>query len=231
MDVGRFPQQVLDLLSFLSGKIDKEHIFSSIRVQAGPDPETIPTVWLLGSSDFSARLAALIGLPFAFADFFGTTGGHGPRVAEIYRNEFQPSDYLREPRVNVTVQAMCAPTEKEALFMAASRNLGKAGSILEEHHRQMSDSEKAQYPTLPIGLVPPDEASDFPLSDRAKEYIESLRHGYLDGDPAQVKRMILDTAKSYGAQDVSVVTTCYSYENRRRSYQLIAEAFGLEPRS
>lgn len=231
MDVGRFPQQVLDLLSFLSGKIDKEHVFSSIRVQAGPDPETIPTVWLLGSSDFSARLAALIGLPFAFADFFGTTGRHGPRVAEIYRNEFQPSDYLKEPRVNVTVQAMCAPTEKDALFMATSRNLGKAGSILEEHRRQMTESEKSQYPTSPKGLVPPEEASEFPLPDRAKEYIESLRYGYLDGDPVQVKRMILDTAKSYGAQDVSVVTTCYSYEDRRRSYQLIAEAFDLEPRS
>ncbi len=229
MDVNLFPQQVIDLLSFLAGQIDKNHVFAGIRAQAGPDPETTPTVWLLGSSDYSARLAARIGLPFAFADFFGTTGRHGPMVAELYRKEFQPSAYLNEPRLNVSVQTLCAPTEDEALFLAGSRNISKAGSILEEQRARVPEDKAADYPTQRHGLIPPEEAAEFPLTEKAQEYIETLKTGYLDGDPAQVKKKIIDTAENYGAQDVSVVTTCYSYENRRRSYELISEAFGLEP--
>ena len=230
MDVNLFPQQVIDLLSFLAGQIDKDHVFAGIRAQAGPDPETTPTVWLLGSSDYSARLAAVIGLPFAFADFFGTTGRHGPMVAELYRKEFQPSNYQREPRINVAVQALCAPTEGEALFLAGSRNISKAGSILEEHRARIPEDEAEDYPPVRHGLIAPEEAAEFPLTEKAREYIEGLKIGYLDGDPAQVKTKITDIAEIYGAQDVSVVTTCYSYEYRRRSYELIAEAFGLEPR-
>ena len=230
MDVNLFPQQVMDLLSFLAGQMAEGHVFADVRAQAGPEPDTTPTVWLLGSSDYSARLAALIGLPFAFADFFGTTGRHGPLVAELYRREFQPSAYSKKPRVNVTVQALCAPTEEEALFLAASRNLSKAGSILEEHRNRIPEDQAGEYPAPQQGLLPPKDAAGFPLTDRAREYIESLRSGYLDGDPPQVKKRIMDTAESYGAQDVSVVTTCYSYEKRLRSYELIAEAFELAPR-
>lgn len=231
MDVKLFPKQVMDLLSFLGGNVDENHVFSSIRAQAGPDPKTTPDVWLLGSSDYSARLAALIGLPFAFADFFGTTGSHGPMVTELYRKEFQPSAYLEEPKVNVTVQALCAPTEQEALFLAGSRNLSKAGSILEEEHRiRVMENKASEYPTPFHGLIPPEEAADFQMSDKVLQYIESLKSGYLDGDPAQLKNKITTTAEAYGAEHVSIVTTCYSYEYRRRSYQLIAESFGLEPR-
>ena len=230
MDINRFQQQVMDLLAFLSGQVAEDHVFASVRSQAGPVPETTPTVWLLGSSDYSARLAALTGLPFAFADFFGTTARHGPLVTEIYRQEFQPSPYLKEPRVNVTVQSLCAPTEEEALFISSSRNLSKAMSILEEHRARIPESQASEYPPPPRGLLPPEEAAKFPLTAKARDYIDGLQDAYLDGDPAQVKKKILDTAESYGAQDVSVVTTCYSYENRLRSYQLVAETFGLEPR-
>ena len=231
MDVNLFPQQVLDLLSFLGGKIAEDHVFAHIRAQAGPDPETTPTVWLLGSSDYSARLAALFGLPFAFADFFGTTGRHGPMVAELYRKEFNPSDYLKEPRINVTVQALCAPTEDEAMFLASSRNLSKAGSILDKNRTRIPMGEATEYPITPHGLLPPEEATEFPLTEESLAYIEGLKSGYLDGDPNQVKRKIINAAEAYGAQNVSIVTTCYSYEYRRRSYELIAKAFSLEPRA
>ena len=123
-DVRTFPRQVHDLLAFLSGKMAADHPFAGISPLAGPQPGTGPEVWLLGSSDFSARLAAMLGLPFAFADFFGNLE-HGPLVADLYRREFQPSAYLDAPRLNVTVQVMCAPTEEEARYLASSRNLNK----------------------------------------------------------------------------------------------------------
>ena len=141
-----FPQMVSDLLAFLENEISDDHPFAGIVAQAGPKPSEVPDVWLLGSSDFSARLAGLLGLPFAFADFFGTTGEYGPAVAALYREQFKPSKYLKEPKVNVTVQALCAPTDEEAQFIASSRNLSKAG----------------QHLNLQGGLLPPEEASGYP---------------------------------------------------------------------
>src|SRR6185312_13597940 len=77
-DVSQFPRQVADLVGFLEGALPPEHPFETIKAQPGAAPAGLPEVWLLGSSDYSARLAASMGLPFAFADFFGTAGDYGP---------------------------------------------------------------------------------------------------------------------------------------------------------
>ena len=129
-DIEQFPRQVMDLLSFFHGFASPEHPFKDIRVQPGPRPETKPEVWLLGSSDYSARLAAALGLPYAFAEFFGIPGEQGPISAALYRQEFQPSKFLATPKVNVTLQVTCAPTTEEALFIASSRRLNKANRLL-----------------------------------------------------------------------------------------------------
>src|SRR5579875_2322882 len=90
-DINTFPRQVEDLVGFLSGRLPAGHPFAAIEAQPGPPPASVPDVWLLGSSDYSARLAAMLGLPFAFADFFGNAGDIGPQVADLYRRLFQPS--------------------------------------------------------------------------------------------------------------------------------------------
>lgn len=210
-DVNRFPQMVSDLIAFLEDGLTDDHPFAGIRAQAGPTPSDLPEVWLLGSSDFSARLAGLLGLPFAFADFFGTTGEYGPAVAHLYREQFKPSKYLDEPKVNVTVQALCAPTDEEARFIASSRNLAKA----------------AQHLGLNDGVLPPEEAVDYPLTEVARQYIESLTPAYVDGSPERVRSRIVQLAADYGTSDVGIVTNCYYHEHRVRSYRLIADAFEL----
>ena len=106
---------------------------------------------------------------------------------------------------------MCAPTEEEAQFLASSRNLNKV----------------AQHLELKEGLLPPEEASQYKLPSVARQYIESLKPSYIDGEPDQVRDKILELAGRYGTNEVSVVTTCYSYEERERSYGLIAEALGV----
>ena len=126
MEVEHFPQQVVDVIGYLQDALQPDHPFASIKLTPGPTPETAPEVWLLGSSDYSARLAATLGLPFAFADFFGSTGKHGPAVTEIYRREFSPSALCPEPKVNVALQVICAPTEEEAQRVASSRNYNRA---------------------------------------------------------------------------------------------------------
>ena len=214
IEVEHFPRQVVDLLRFLSGNMEREHPFAQIRPQPGRPPADQPEIWLLGSSDYSARLAAVLGLPFAFADFFGTTGDLGPSVAELYRREFRPSEYLSEPRVNVTVQTICAETEERARFVASSRNLSKLSSLTGER----------------LGLLPPEEASHRQLSVREEQIVARFTLGYADGDPDQVRSKLLASAERYGTADVGIVTNCYYFEDRVRSYELVARAMGLKPR-
>jgi len=212
-EIQHFPQQVLDLLGFINGEIDESHPFAKIHVQPGPKPDSAPEVWLLGSSTYSAQLAAQLGLPFSFADFFGNTGDFGPTVVEIYRSEFKTSRFLSEPKVNVTVQVICAPTEEEAVLLGASRNLNRVAWFMGMEH----------------GLLPPEEAAAYPLTEEAKQYVESYSRGYRDSTPEQVRDWMVEAADRYQTRDVGVVTNCYSFEARVRSYRLLAEAFGISP--
>ena len=218
-DAGKFPQQVMDLLGFLSGQLDGDHPFAGVAAQPGPASETTPEVWLLGSSHYSARLAALIGMPFAFADFFGDMREHGPAVAEIYRGEFKPSPLLAAPRVSIALQVLCAPTTEEALYLGASRNVNKAASFRDQQ----------QQPELQ-GLLPPKEAAAYPLEESGRHFMERFRMGYIDGNPRQVRQEILEVAGLYGTTEVGIVTNCYAFQDRVRSYELVADAFSLAPR-
>lgn len=224
-EIRTFPRQVHDLLDFLSGKLAEDHPFEGIKALAGPQPPTSPEVWLLGSSDFSARLAAMLGLPFAFADFFGNQA-HGPLTAELYRNEFKPSVYLATPRLNVTVQVLCAPTEQEARYLSSSRNLNKLPQIRLDHRCEPSPA----HANLHSGLLAPDEALALPLSDLERDAMADMASSYIDGDPEQVCRQIVTTANRYGTTNIGIVTNCFAFKDRTRSYELVARALNMSGR-
>ncbi len=213
MDIGQFPHMVRDLLGFLKGELEEGNPLREVKAQPGGPPGTVPRVWLLGSSDYSARLAATMGLPFSFADFFGNTGDYGPMVTELYRKEFKPSEHLSEPKVNVGLQVVCAPTAEEARFVGASRRIGKALSSMG---------------LTTTGILPPEEAVDWPLPDDAKAQMEQSTIGYIEGDPQRVREEMLAAAERYQTGDLGVVTNCYYFEHRVRSFELIARAFGAE---
>ena len=217
VEVETFPQQVVDVIGYLYDALQPDHPFAALKVAPGPVPETSPDVWLLGSSDYSARLAAQLGLPFAFADFFGTTGGHGPAVADIYRREFSPSGLYAEPKLNVTLQVLCAETQAEAQRIAASRNFNRA--------RRMLVAQGHEEPRE--GLLPPNEAAARPLNVQAQAYVQEHVGGYIDGDPAQVAEGIAAAAERYGTTDVGIVTITYSLADRIKSYELIARELNL----
>ena len=209
-----FPQMVGDLLGFLNGTLPEGHPLHEITAQPGTQPDTVPEVWLLGSSDYSAQLAAHLGLPFSFADFFGNTSEYGPRMADLYRQLFRPSEYLDEPVVHVGLQVICAPTEEEAKFVGASRTLNKVISALG---------------LTTGGLLPPEEAIDWPLDEPAKEYMAQSTKSYIEGDPDQVRDGILASAERYQTANIGIVTNCYYFEHRVRSYELVAQAMGVDP--
>jgi luciferase family oxidoreductase group 1 len=210
-NIQTFPQQVVDLVGFLSGTLPDEHIFSQIKSQPGPPLTSIPGIWLLGSSDYSARLAAAFGLPFSFADFFGTTADHGVMVAELYKKHFSPSEYLNKPKLNVALQVVCAETSERADFIASSRNISRINTL-----------KGIREP-----LLSPEKASLIELTAYESQYLESVNKHMIQGPPELVKEQILATANAYGTTDVSIVTNCHYFEDRVRSYELIADAFNL----
>ena len=169
-------------------------------------------MWLLGSSFYSAQLAAVLGLPFSFADFFGMTSFHGPEATSVYRQEFKPSPFLSEPKVNVTVQVICAATSEDAEYLATSRRIDRLRMALGERQ----------------GLLPPEEAAAYALREDERIYIERNTVGNIVGDPEHVEEMIVQAAARYDTTNVGIVTNCYDFQARVTSYQLVAERFNLQ---
>ena len=213
VDINHFPQQVMDTIGYLSNTIAEDHPFATISAQPGSPPEGIPGVWLLGSSDYSAQLAAVLGLPFSFADFFGHTSEYGPRVAEIYRTQFQPSGYLTEPKLNVALQVVCADTEGRAQFLASSRRIARVRSL--DPGNRLG------------GMIPPKEASVYQLNDAERKVVDQFSRGFIVGDPEQVRHDIIEASMRYDTNDLTVVTNVFYFEERLRSYELVAETMGV----
>ena len=105
-----FPQQIADLLGFLHGALPPGHVFEPVL--AMPTGPTAPEMWLLGSSDQSAAVAAHFGTGFSFAHFINQDGG--AEVTRAYRRQFRPPQWLDAPRSSAAVFVVCADTEAEA---------------------------------------------------------------------------------------------------------------------
>ncbi len=210
INVEYYPAQVIDLINYVNNSLAEDHPFKGVQASADTNTPSSLDIWLLGSSDYSARLAATLGLPFAFADFFGDLP-HGPIVADLYRRTFKPSKYLKNPLLTVAVQALCATTEEEALFLGSSRNLNKASSVMGLHQ----------------AFISPEEATQYPLTEQAEQFMKSFRKGYIDGNPKQVAKKILNVANKYKTNEIAIVTNAYSHEVRIQSYTLIANEFNL----
>ena len=208
-DVREYPEQVDDLIAYLADDLDPAHPFYGVR--AGPTPATLPEIWLLGSGIDSALLAAERSLPFSYAHFFGTAAGHGPAIVASYREHFQPSERLAEPRVNVAVQVMCAATDAQAQWHASSLKLGRI---------QMARGRQT-------GIVPPEEASAHEFSAEEIAFLRRAPLTSVVGDPASVRTELEELAALYRTGDLGVVTICYDFQARVLSYELLARECGL----
>jgi len=210
-EIRHFPRQVVDLLGFLNNDLEDGHFFSSIS--AGPGEPEVPDVWLLGSRYESANMAAQLGLPFAYAHFFGINVEEGPAIVANYRQNFQPSEQFPEPKINVGVHVVCAETEKEARRLSASRNLSRLFNITGRANGIPSPEDATKY------LYRADEAA----------FVKQYEDVCVDGDPEQVKKGLEEIAEMYGTWDLSVVTITHALADRVHSYELLAEVCGLTP--
>ncbi len=202
-----FMDQTAELLAFLNDGFPAQHPFAKIRVS--PETPGGPDVWMLGSSLWSSSAAAEFGLPYAFAHFFSPV--HTRAAIAGYQQQFVESRYRPRPEAMVAVGVICADTEEEAEYLAASVRLLQRRIRLGDRS-PVASPEDALRELRAFG-APAVEEGEFPR--------------YFVGTPAKVKRGLEAMAGELGIGELVVNTIVWDHAARLRSYGLLAEAFGL----
>ena len=210
LDIEHFPYQINYLRQFLDDSLASDDPFYGVHAE--PRGAGAPELWLLGSSAQSAAYAAYFGLPYCFAHFINSEGG--VEAVASYRERFRPSEHAPEPRVSIGVFAICADSEDDARELALSRDL----FIL--------NLRKGRPSPVPS----PEQARDYAYDARERAIVELSRGRTIAGDGPQVKARLVALADAYQAEELVVVTITFDFEARKRSYELLAQAFALTPR-
>ena len=186
--VSRFPEYVDNVLAMMEPAGVGLTVAGRVHaLRATPAASSVPTIWLLGSSDYSARLAAEKGMPYVFAHHFS---GSGTAAAlEIYRSTFRPSPELVEPRTFLTVNAAVAPTHEEAELLALPQLLAMVAL-------------RTGQPLTPQRLV--EEAEKVELASAHQDLLDRMRSRWVIGSAEEARGLIDDLAATYGVDEVMV---------------------------
>ncbi len=199
-----FLTQLAELMAWGDGTLPAGHPFAKIR--AMPDDVRLPPIWLLGSTDYSANLAAELGLGFAFAGHFSPEAPEGP--LHLYRQRFQPGA-LATPHAIVALSVFCAETEAAATRIAASVLLSFA---------QLRAGRAGRMPS-------PEAALAHVYTPEEQATVALFRKLQILGTPTQVRAAIEKVVASTGADEVMLATHAFDPAARIRSYELVAGAF------
>jgi luciferase family oxidoreductase group 1 len=189
------PKLFEELMAFFRGTFP--------RIHAVPGDGQMPEIWLLGSSDFSARMAGELGLPFSFAHHFMPQNTEP--ALEIYRRHFTPSPWLTEPHAMVGVAVVCAETDEEAQWLHGSARL----SFLRLRTGNPS--------TLPS----PEEAAAFQYTDESRSFVDSWTASHVVGSPETVRAGLDELQQRTQANELILTTNVWDHAARLRSYELI----------
>ena len=208
MQADDFPELLDELLAF-GGRAEfpPDHPFRSVR--ALPDDVPLPPVWILGSSDYGARLAGVRGMGYGFAHHFSAQWVDA--AAQAYHANFRPSAEMSRPHLILTVAAVCAETDAEADRLATTIDLAWVRRA------------RGEFRPLPS----PEEAAAHRWSPEERAAAETNRENLFVGSPATVRAGILRLAARTQAAEVMVTTMTWDHQARRRSYELLADAWGL----
>jgi luciferase family oxidoreductase group 1 len=194
--VDDFPRHVVDLLSYFDDP--------SGPINAYPHPQSAPSVWLLGSSDFSAQLAGALGLPFSFAHHFSAASTL-PALA-AYRASFRPSAVLERPHAMVAVAVICADDDERAQWLAGPSRLSFA---------RLRQGRPQPLPT-------PEEAAEHIFTPMEKEIVRGWSSSMIVGGPATVRRGLGELLAATAADELMVTTMVHGHADRLHSYGLLA---------
>ncbi|QIK79259.1 LLM class flavin-dependent oxidoreductase [Sphingomonas piscis] len=203
-DENQFPRDVVELMEYFRGGENK--------VRAVPGEGLSVPVWILGSSLFGAQLAAMLGLPYAFASHFAP--GQMMEAIDLYRHRFQPSEQLDKPYVMLGFNCFAADTDEEAELLATSQQ----------------QAFVALRTGNPIKLPPPKPgfADDLPLQARAM--LRQVLSSSAVGSPATVRDQVAAFVARTGADELIVTSQIYDPAARLKSYTLLMDAVGQDAR-
>jgi luciferase family oxidoreductase group 1 len=196
-----FPRHLIDLMGLLGDPRAPDGMWR--RFSATPAATSAPSIVLLSSSGYSARLAGQLGLPFAFAHHFDS-GGTLEALA-LYREHFTPSAVLERPYTIVTVSALAAESEERAAWFAAPSQLMTYGLRSGLFMPLLSPEDAAVHPDLPAA--------------------RRLPSNRILGTPAQAAARLEQLAGETGADELMILTVTYGVEERLRSLELLAQAW------
>ncbi|MFJ5964204.1 LLM class flavin-dependent oxidoreductase [Bacillus sp. NPDC093026] len=202
----RYPEQVEELKVYLHDLADEYYPLPHLI--ASPKVETAPEVWMLGSSEESARLAAKAGAGYTFALFINGEGGEDS--VEQYVNRFEPSVFADEPRISLAVFVLFAETEEQAERLAMSLDL----SLLANEQGQNLGS----FPSY-------EDAKDYPYSVYERQRVAANRKRMVIGTASSVKQQLTALARVYRTNELMAVTITHQMQDRLTSYRLLKEAF------
>ena len=203
-----FPQQFDELMGFFAGQLPDDNPFR--RIVAIPQGVAAPEVWMLGSSDYGAIMAAQHGLGFAFAHHISPSPAL--RALRLYYERFEPSQQLAEPHAILAVSAVCAPTDEEAETLASSADLAWL---------RMNQNVRAPLPSV-------EEATHYPYTEYEREFLSANRERLWVGSPQTLHERLTAFTREAGVTEIMITTLIHDHEARRRSYGLLAEAFALQ---
>ncbi|WNI15672.1 LLM class flavin-dependent oxidoreductase [Actinacidiphila sp. ITFR-21] len=213
-----FPRQLAELTRFLDDDFPDGHPYTRIHAIPGPVQGSAeggvqsagrPSVWLLGSSGFSARLAGALGLPFSFAHHFSSANTI-PALA-LYRESFRPSEVLDRPYASIGVGALAAEDPAEARRQVLSGALGML-----------------RLRTGRPGLLPtPQEAEAYAFSQAELDFVDSWVGDVVHGDPETVRTGLDELVARTGADELVITANTHTPAARLRSYELIADVYGF----
>jgi luciferase family oxidoreductase group 1 len=202
-----FLERFQELILFERRGFPQGHPFST--VYAMPKDIALPPIWLLGSSGYSAQLAAMVGAGFAFAHHFSDHDAIAPMLG--YREQFQPSPSLAQPYAILGCAVVCADSNEEAERLATTIDLNWV--------------RRARGEYLP--LASPEEAAAYSYSPVDRERIKARRARLFVGTPATVRDQLAPPLAATKADELMVTTMIHDHAARRHSYELLAQAFEL----
>lgn len=206
-----FPNDVRDLMAWVRGEpLPEGHRFRPLK--AFPAGDTAPEIWVLGSSDYGAQVAAHFGLPYAFAWFFADSYT-GLQALDLYRTLYQPSPQHPAPHSALCVWALACETEEEAHYHFQSR----------ARFRLLRDRG------IFSALEPPEMAMSHPYTDMEKAQMKAFRDAAFVGTAERVAQQIEDLAKTAKIDEMAVVTWATDETVRQNSYALLAKSMGFAP--
>lgn len=216
-DVDRFPAHIRDIINLVSPEGATLQFTSggTYDVHATPAATSAPAVWLLGSSDYSAQLAATMGLPYVFAHHFAGEGLE--RALDLYRRGYRPSESHPEPETFLTVNTVAADTAEEAEARALPQLRGMARLRLNRPMTALETVEQAQ-------AAEPDPA--------AAPVIAAMRERWLIGTGPEVASSLRELAERHGVSEVMLSPVAAAREDdpldaspgRMRTLELVAAA-------